>query len=158
MQSKIKYVAKDGREFSDPERLELYEKALAADHNTIGFLVSLLSSLDGFVTGTVICEHDGATCVQPFVTQCLDDWLKDYVDVATLTQGQRYIDSSTQRCAAVLQRKFSPADPCQYILLVGKDVDMKKCEYFYNCNPRLWNILNVKAEIENQKEGKMEMN
>ncbi len=151
MQSNIKYVAKDGREFTDIERFERYEQALAADRNTIGFLVSLLSSIEGYVTGVIIAEHDGHSCSQPFVTVCVDDWLKDFADVAALTQEQRYIDSSTGRCAAVLRRKFAPDDICQYLLLVGKTVDMKNCEVFYNSNPKLWELLMTSKQQETDK-------
>lgn len=151
MQSKIKYVAKDGREFTDIERFERYEQALATDRNTIGFLVSLLSSLEGYVSGVVVCEHDGHSCSQPFVTVCVDPWLEDFVDVATLTQEQRYIDSSTGRCAAVLRRRFAPEDPCQYLLLVGKTIAMKGCEVFYNSNPKLQELLTTSSLQETDK-------
>jgi hypothetical protein len=141
MESNIKYVAKDGREFSDPERLERYEKALATDRNTIGFLVNLLSSLDGYVTGVIICLHKGVTHSQPFVTVCIDDWLKDFVDVETLTQEQRYLDSSTGRCAAVLRRKFDPEDQCEYLIIIGKTVEMDDSEYLSNFNPKMKEML-----------------
>ena len=137
MEAKIKYIAKDGRQFNDPKMLEQYEKALETDRNTIEFVVRMLMSLEGYVTGVVVCEHKGHSCSQPFVTVCVDDWLKDYVDVENLTIEQRYIDSSTKRCAAVLRRKFAMEDQCQYMLLLGKDVDMKDCELLCNSNPQL---------------------
>lgn len=151
METKIKYVARDGREFTDPEQLAQYEQALDTDHNTIEYVVRMLSSLDGFVTGIVICEHGGQTCSQPFVTVCVDDWLKDFVDVDTLTQEQRYIDSSTRRCAAVLRRKFSREDLCQYILLIGRDVKMSHCEFLCNCHPLFAEILRKKSEVQKRK-------
>ena len=141
MEEKAKYVAKDGRQFDDPKRCGQYEKALDTDRNTIEFVERLLMSLEGYVTGIVICEHEGHSFSQPFVTVCVDDWLKDYVDVENLTIEQRYIDSSTKRCAAVLRRRFAKEDQCQYMLLVGKGVDMQNCELFYNFNPNLWELL-----------------
>ncbi len=149
IKQKIKYIAADGREFEDPVRYNHYEKALASDPNTIGYLVRLLQSIDGFVTGVIIAEHDGHSYSQPFVTACVDDWLKDFVDVETLTQEQRYLDSSTGRCAAVLRRRFAPEDLCQYIILIGKTVDMKDCEVFYNSNQKLWKML--KANLPEKK-------
>lgn len=151
MESEMKYVARNGREFDDLKLLNQYEMALDTDPNTIGYVVRMLRSFEGFVTGVVICEHDGLTCSQPLVTACVDDWLKDYVDVETLTQEQRYIDSSTRRCAAVLRRRFSDEDPCQYILIIGKDVDMKNCEFFCNTKPILQDILKKKRELKKRE-------
>ena len=152
MESKIRYVAKDGRQFDDAKLFEQYEQALDTDPHTIGYVVKLLRSFVGFVTGIIICEHEGQIRSQVFVTQCVDEWLKDYVDVESLTQRERYIDSSTRRCAAVLSRKFAPEAPCHYILIIGKDVDMHNPEIFYNCNPKLWKMMQKKNEAKKQKE------
>ena len=151
MGAEVKYIARDGRQFDDLKHFEQYEKALDCDRNTIEYVVRMLLSFDGYVTGVVICEHEGKTCPQPFVTTCLDDWLRDFVDVETLTVGERYIDSSTKRCAAVLRRKFAMDDPCLYILIVADSVDMKNGQFFYNCdNPLLRELWRKKEEAKKQ--------
>ena len=58
MEVKVKYIAKDGREFDDPFECEKYEEMLSEKYGTIGYVLKTLKTLYNHSDTRVIIGTD----------------------------------------------------------------------------------------------------
>lgn len=136
-----KYVAKDGRMFDDALKCQEYEKTLGVVNGSVGDLIVTLENntkRETYIFGIVKVKEGDKRYIFIRATICVDDMLKDFVNVEELTREQRYRVSTAGELTDTL-KELDPDSPCQFFIIFSDDIDLNKAGAMSSYNKKAWN-------------------
>ncbi len=157
MTTEVIYTARDGKKFSDKKECEDYEKRLGTEPGTVARARIDLKELgeDRYVSGILKVRHDGITDFLCCKEQCLDNILKDYVDVNELDMDKRWIRYTVSDVLRHME-KYNGNYLCEYEFLYfnSQNTDLEKADgYAATRNMALWNAIGSDKRCERVSEG-----